>query len=110
MNPIAAILDTAERLGVDLFISPSGKLGWRCNGPLPDRLKAELVANKAAVLAALQADAGRPTGPVFWLRVKTGHGVYPRSTPPPEWTDDVDGLMWCREGDPVWIHYRPSEN
>jgi len=111
-EPVTAVLDSAARSGVALFLTPTGSIGWRCRGPLPASLKAELVANKPGILAALAAAApssanasgNRPNGnkPAFWMRRKTGHVSDPRLDPPHEWLSDPEGVSWCFSGDASW--------
>jgi hypothetical protein len=47
------VLENARQLGVKLSTGPDGKLLWRSQKPLPDALKAQLVANKGALVALL---------------------------------------------------------
>lgn len=45
----------------------------------------------------------KPSGPVYFMRRKTGH-VTPRKQiePPKAWVEDIEGVLWADEGDKEW--------
>ena len=50
----ADVLEDARRAGVELVVTHRGTVRWRCAGPLPEDLRADLIAHKAEIVALLR--------------------------------------------------------
>ncbi len=53
MSHLAALLEEALSRRVELSVTPTGNLRWRCRGPLPEDLRLRLVEHKAALVVLL---------------------------------------------------------